>query len=95
MVSLVSRFKFCIDFHNYGYTILSLNVSNKLVVKAATIYEKVLAKRASKFFCVSDEMRKDLQINWGINAITLYDRPRQKEKLNVDKNKFLKKYQQR
>jgi hypothetical protein len=52
----------------------------------------VLAKRASKLFCVSDEMKKDLQSNWGINAITLYDRPRRKEKLNVDKNKFLKKY---
>lgn len=95
MVSLVSRFKFCIDFHNYGYTILSLNVSNKFVIKAATVYEKVIAKRASKFFCVSEEMRKDLQTNWGINAITLYDRPRQKEKLNVAKNKFLRKYQQR
>lgn len=40
-------------------------------------------------------MKNDLKNNWKIDAITLYDRPLEKEQLTVNKNLFLKKYNQR
>jgi len=40
-------------------------------------------------------MRLDLKNNWEINAVTLYDRPVKKIKPNVDRDLFLKKYNQR
>lgn len=61
----------------------------------AALYERVFARKASAFFCVSDQMKNDLKQNWGIEATTLYDRPLQKEQLNVNKNLFLEKYKQR
>lgn len=61
LASFVGRFKIYIDFHNYGYTILNLNVKNRLVIKLATLYEKYFSRKAKQFFCVSEEMRKDLR----------------------------------
>jgi beta-1,4-mannosyltransferase len=78
LASFTSKYKIYIDFHNYGYTILQLNVKNRIIVKLATIYEKIFAKRANRFFCVSDQMKNDLKANWAIDAITLYDRPLEK-----------------
>lgn len=75
LASLFSRFKIYIDFHNYGFTILQLNIKNKIVVRLAALYERIFARRANKFFCVSDQMKADLKSKWGIDAITLYDRP--------------------
>lgn len=95
LASFVAKYKIYIDFHNYGYTILNLNVKNRFVIKLATMYEKYFSRKAKQFFCVSEEMRKDLKENWGIDAITLYDRPLEKEQLTVVKNLFLEKYQQR
>lgn len=91
----MGKYKIYIDFHNYGYTILNLNVKNRVVIALATWYEKYFSRKAKQFFCVSEEMRKDLKENWGIDAVTLYDRPLEKEQLTVVKNLFLEKYQQR
>jgi beta-1,4-mannosyltransferase len=95
LASFVAKYQVYIDFHNYGYTILNLNVKNRLIIKLATIYEKFFSRKAKRFFCVSDEMKKDLKNNWNIDAITLYDRPLEKEQLTVNKNLFLEKYQLR
>lgn len=89
LASLFSRFKIYIDFHNYGYTILNLNIKNRFVVKMAALYERVFARRAHQFFCVSDQMKADLKAKWGIDATTLYDRPLAKEKVTINKNLFL------
>ncbi len=39
-------------------------------------------------------MKKDLYTNWGIQAITLYDRPLQIKVKDLDRDLFLKKYNQ-
>ncbi len=36
--SLFAKYKIYIDFHNYGYTILNLNIKNRIVIKIAEIY---------------------------------------------------------
>lgn len=95
LASLTSKFKIYIDFHNYGYTILQLNIKNRIIVKLAALYEKIFARRAHKFFCVSDQMKNDLKDSWNIEAVTLYDRPLEKEQLKVNKNLFLQKYNQK
>ena len=41
----------------------------------AKLYEQFFGRKAVKAFCVSDKMKEDLDNNWGIDAITLYDRP--------------------
>lgn len=53
LASLVCRFKIVVDFHNYGYTILALNVRNKFILKFAKLYEHIFVKKASIVFCVS------------------------------------------
>ena len=75
LASIVKRYKIVIDFHNYGYTILALNVKNKMIIKVAKWYEHFFGKKCSKAFCVSDYMKEDLKKNWNIEATTLYDRP--------------------
>ncbi len=64
--SLFSKFKIYIDFHNYGYTILNLNIKNRLIIKFAEFYEKIFARKANKIFCVSNAMKNDLKKNWSI-----------------------------
>jgi len=75
LTSFFGKYKIWIDFHNYGYTILNLNIKNRIVIKLAKLYEQFFARKANKFFCVSELMKKDLKTNWNIEAITLYDRP--------------------
>lgn len=95
LTSFIGRYQIYIDFHNYGFTILNLSVKNKWIMKLATLYERYFARKAQGFFCVSDQMKADLKKNWNIDAITLYDRPVEKEKLTINKDLFLKKYNQR
>ena len=92
--SFIGRYKVIIDFHNYGYTILNLNVKNKFIIKIAKWYEHFFAKKAFSFLCVSEQMKLDLKNNWDIDAVPLYDRPVKREYKNVDKNEFLGKYGQ-
>lgn len=75
-VCLIRRSKLIIDWHNYGYTILSLAVGNSHpLVKISNIYEGVFGRRAAHNICVTQAMREDLKERWGIVATTLYDRP--------------------
>jgi len=95
LASKLSRFKIIVDFHNYGFTISNLTIKSRFVISCLKWYEKKFAKKANSFFCVSEQMRLDLKNNWEINAVTLYDRPVKKIKPNVDRDLFLKKYNQR
>ena len=83
------------DIHNYGYTILNLNVKNKLIIWFAKKYERIFGRKAVRAWCVSNRMKEDLATNWGVYAVTLYDRPVRKAKTGIDKQKFLSKYGQR
>ena len=75
LASLLKGFEVVVDFHNYGYTILEMNVKNRLVIALAKQYEKFFARRCHKHLCVSSNMRKDLKTSWDINATELMDRP--------------------
>lgn len=57
LTSFIAFYKIYIDFHNYGYTILSLKIKNRLIIKIAEKYEKTFGKRHAKSFCVSDAMK--------------------------------------
>ncbi|XP_030591211.1 chitobiosyldiphosphodolichol beta-mannosyltransferase [Archocentrus centrarchus] len=68
--------RFIIDWHNYGYTIMALSHGpTHPVVRLAQWYERFFGPLASHNLCVTNAMKDDLQKNWGIKAMTLYDRP--------------------
>lgn len=78
LASRLKGFKFIVDFHNYGFTILKMGVKNKLIGFVAEKYEKIFGKRCDYAFCVSDNMRQNLRREWGVDAVPLYDRPTNK-----------------
>ena len=73
----ISRTKFYVDWHNYGYTILALSVKpNHPLVSVYKWTEKAFGRLAHGGLCVTKAMKVDLEKNWGIKRITvLYDRP--------------------
>jgi len=74
IVCWIRKTKMVVDFHNYGYSILALSLKQRLILKVATSYEKFFGKKCDLAFCVSDAMKEDLLANWGIKAVTLYDK---------------------
>ncbi|XP_006015606.1 chitobiosyldiphosphodolichol beta-mannosyltransferase isoform X2 [Alligator sinensis] len=76
IVCLVRRSKLIIDWHNYGYTIMSLtHGTSHPIVNIAKWYEKFFGRLSDHNFCVTNAMKEDLQMNYNIKAITLYDKP--------------------
>ncbi|XP_040212928.1 chitobiosyldiphosphodolichol beta-mannosyltransferase isoform X2 [Rana temporaria] len=70
------RCKLIIDWHNYGYTIMSLtHKPGHPILLIAKWYEKVFGKLSDYNFCVTNAMKDDLMLNWKIKAITLHDKP--------------------
>eukprot|EP00054_Salpingoeca_dolichothecata_P009476 m.53437 g.53437 ORF g.53437 m.53437 type:complete len:466 (+) comp18395_c0_seq2:3-1400(+) len=68
--------RFVIDWHNYGHTILALNLGEQhWMVRLAHHIELAFGVSASDNFCVTHAMKNDLERNWGIWARTLHDRP--------------------
>lgn len=68
--------KWIIDWHNYGYTILRLNLGpNHVLVRIYCWSESYFGRKAMHNFCVSETMKNDLFQNWNISAEVLYDRP--------------------
>lgn len=68
--------KFIIDWHNYGYTILSMTLGKEhRLVQMSKKIEKTYGPRADANFCVTRAMQKDLSDNWGVQATVLYDKP--------------------
>ena len=86
LISLARQSKLIIDWHNYGYTILSLALGTAHpLVKFSKFYEGILGRRAAHNICVTQAMRDDLSRRWGVSAITLYDRPPERFQ-NVDQD---------
>ena len=56
IVKLIRGSKLVVDFHNYGYTILGLNIKNSIVLYLAKFYEIFFGRRADISFCVSKAM---------------------------------------
>jgi beta-1,4-mannosyltransferase len=56
MVKLLRGSKLVIDFHNYGYTILGLNIKNPIILYLAKFYEIFFGRLADISFCVSKAM---------------------------------------
>ena len=76
LVSLLTGSRFIIDWHNYGFTILSLAVGQRsFLVRTARWYEKFFGRMSHANICVTTAMKEDLKRNWGIEAVTMYDRP--------------------
>ncbi|NWU90779.1 ALG1 mannosyltransferase, partial [Upupa epops] len=70
------RSKLIIDWHNYGYTIMSLRHGiNHPLVQIAKWYEKLFGRLSDYNLCVTKAMKEDLCVNCNIKAVTLYDRP--------------------
>ncbi|ESO87135.1 hypothetical protein LOTGIDRAFT_210506 [Lottia gigantea] len=94
IVCLIRCSKLMVDWHNYGWTILGLNLGNgHLLVRFSKWFEKFFGKFAKINFCVTKAMKEDLKTNWNINAETLYDRPPprfQKASLSARHDLFLK-----
>ncbi|XP_069502221.1 chitobiosyldiphosphodolichol beta-mannosyltransferase isoform X2 [Ambystoma mexicanum] len=72
----IRRSQLIIDWHNYGYTIMGLTHGmHHPAVIIAKWYERVFGLLSDFNICVTNAMREDLQENWNIKAITLYDKP--------------------
>jgi len=76
---LAKRSKLVIDWHNFGYTLLALNLRpGHLFVRIAEWYERALGKVGDYHFCVTKAMKRELESHWGVpKASVLYDRPPQ------------------
>jgi beta-1,4-mannosyltransferase len=83
----VVKAKFIIDWHNYTWTIMALDMSpNSLIVRLAKSIESFFGRQSDLNFCVTQAMRQDLIENWDIEATVLYDRPPDKfQPISVEK----------
>ncbi|KAK6169162.1 hypothetical protein SNE40_020263 [Patella caerulea] len=76
IVCLLRSSKLLIDWHNYGFTILSLALGPAhLLVRFLKWYDSFFGRLSSINLCVTNAMKGDLKKSWGIEAVTLYDRP--------------------
>lgn len=75
LLAKVRRAKLIVDWHNIGYTVLAQKVKLPILIAIAKAIELLLAKVGDLNFVVSNSQRQWMQINAGISAITLYDRP--------------------
>lgn len=78
LFSLITGSKLIIDWHNYGFSILSLNLrSTHPLVKASKTIEMFFGRLAHAGFCVSEHMKQDLTENFQITypIYILYDKP--------------------
>ena len=77
LVARLRAAKLVIDWHNFGYTMLSLQLGQKHpAVRLARWYEHVMGRRADAHLCVSRAMQTELQRHWHLqNVSVLYDRP--------------------
>lgn len=78
LYSLLMRSKLIIDWHNYGFTILSLNLRPEhILVRLMRYIEIFFGQLADAGFCVSEAMRDDLRKNYHMTypLHVLYDKP--------------------
>jgi beta-1,4-mannosyltransferase len=79
LAARVRRSLFIIDWHNFGYTMLTTRLEPEhFVVQLAKAWERWLGRKADAHFCVSMAMRRMLVEEFGLAApIVLYDQPRE------------------
>jgi len=71
----LTRSKYIIDWHNYGFTILSIALGNdNKLVQFSKRYEFFFGRRSDANLCVTKAMKDDLMLR-DIKATVLYDRP--------------------
>ncbi|CAD5216258.1 unnamed protein product [Bursaphelenchus okinawaensis] len=86
VVAILKRAALATDWHNYTHSILAQNFSSKsggslkqrlqdCFVNFAHKWEGFFGRHSDISVCVSNTMRKDLKKRWGINALTLHDKP--------------------
>lgn len=73
-MAFLRQFPVCIDWHNYGFSILQVAHRPKWIVSMATHYERLMGCMADLHLCVSQNFKLDLA-NYGVKAKTLYDLP--------------------
>ncbi|KAJ3156919.1 mannosyltransferase [Geranomyces michiganensis] len=69
--------KLVIDWHNFGYSIMALNLGpQSAIVRIATLYEKNVGRLADAHICVSKAMARELRTRWRVrgSVITMYDK---------------------
>lgn len=66
-----------VDWHNFGASMLALRLGARHpLVRLARRWERAFGRRADAHLCVSEAMRDELRMRWGIpDAIVLPDRP--------------------
>jgi len=77
LVSVMRGSRVMVDWHNYGYSLLSLSLGSEdhFLVKFYKKMETHFGKKAKLHLCVTQAMKEDLKSNWNIDATVLYDRP--------------------
>ncbi len=79
MAARMRRSLFIVDWHNFGYSMLSPRLEPAhFVVRLAKTWEGWLGRKADAHFCVSSAMRQILVDDFGLVApVVLYDKPRE------------------
>lgn len=66
----VTNTQFIIDWHNYAYSLMALNLGNDhILVNLTKHIEKIFGRRAKNNFCVTKAMKEDLKKTWGIQLV--------------------------
>ncbi|KAJ3173832.1 mannosyltransferase [Geranomyces variabilis] len=69
--------KLVIDWHNFGFSIMALNLGARSpIVRIATLYEKSVGRFATAHICVSKAMASELKTRWRVrgSVTTMYDK---------------------
>mmetsp|Transcript_20922 Transcript_20922/g.38772 ORF Transcript_20922/g.38772 Transcript_20922/m.38772 type:complete len:425 (-) Transcript_20922:641-1915(-) len=74
LIAYIRQFPVCIDWHNYGFSILQVAHRPPWMVGLATHYERLVGCMADLHICVSQNLKEDLR-NYSVKAKTLYDLP--------------------
>ena len=86
VVALLRSSSLIIDWHNFGYSLISLSLGRTHRLTALhRWYEHLFSHSASAHLCVTRGMQAFLLKEWGVRATVLYDRPpREFEALDVE-----------
>jgi beta-1,4-mannosyltransferase len=74
LVSFFRQFPVCIDWHNYGFSILQVAHRPRWLVETAEAYERFVGGLGDFHLCVSNSLKLDLARH-NVKAKTLYDLP--------------------
>jgi len=87
LVSFLHHSKLIIDWHNFGYTIMSVTMGNNIIVKIAKIYEMLFGHYAYAHLCVTKAMADFLKNTFKVKGqvCVVYDQaPKHFKRLEND-----------